>query len=183
MASATHRLFLGIKPKAPLLSRLLEEQTKLAERLPAFRKVAPEGIHLTLHFLGEINDVLLEGLLETLPEVKFSAGEQPLEQWTTFPKREATTTVGLGNAVVSPALLPLYVGLNDAVTTAGLRLEERAYFPHFTLLRIRRPVVLEAEQLPAITPLTFSWESFGLYESRLEPTGPVHTLLREFPAK
>lgn len=183
MAPATHRLFLGIKPTAPQLSLLLEAQAKLAEGLPAFRKIAPEAIHLTLHFLGEINTVMLAGLKEALAEVPFSTGEQRMDRWTTFPKLEATSTIGLGSPEVSSELLPLFSGLNEALTRAGLRLEERAYFPHFTLLRIRRPVVIEPAQLPPVTPMTFSWKSFGLYESRLEPTGPVHTLLAEFPSR
>lgn len=183
MTVATHRLFLGIKPKDSELSRLLEIQKTLGSALPAFRLVSPESIHLTLHFLGDINDRMLKTLLDELPSVPFSPGRQSLVQWTAFPKPEEATVVGVGNPVPCAELARLHSALQEKLAVLGIPLEKRDYYPHLTLARHRRPVPLATGELPALEELSLDFESYSLIKSRLDPAGPIYETLGRYPVK
>lgn len=127
----------------------------LADRIAALsipgRVAPPENWHITVRFLGEVEQVTYERFLAGLSEL----GEQApfriaLDHFGAFPRPKKATVVwaGLGRGDVE--LSRLNEIAEDAAIGAGLSPEERPYHPHLTLARVRPPADvrwLEREEL------------------------------------
>lgn len=123
------RLFVAL----PLPDHLRDRLAALAEGLPGARWVAPENLHITLRFLGEIDgrqasdvDAALDGIAAerfslSLVGVDCFGDPRPRSLW-----------VGVES---NPALTRLQAKVEQAVQRAGLPPERRKFKPHVTLAR------------------------------------------------
>jgi len=125
----------------------------------------PEGLHLTLAFLGERPAKAL-GVLERIGG-GVSHGRAPFELRTAelggFPRAEATRVLWLG-LEPSPALEVLVTDLRIALEAAGEVFDGKSFRPHLTLARFRRPRSLAAFKAPS--PAAFQADQLVLFESR-----------------
>ena len=155
------------------------------------RWVRPEGIHLTLKFMGDIPAATVERVLEALPPV--AAGFRPFELSITGlgvfpnPRRPRVLWVGLDGGL--EVLSELQLAVDEAVGRLGLPKEQRAFSPHLTLGRVRRDVsegqlrkigeVMAAAVLPPVP----SWpaDTVNLMRTELDPGGSQHYLVGSAP--
>lgn len=151
-----------------------------------FKPVNTRNIHLTLKFLGEIDQDLVRPVSEALDRV--AAGFQPF----TASVREIGAFPGWTNrarviwAGVEPAgtLSSLYRAIDDETIRLGLASEGRAFSPHLTLARIAF-MTAGAErvisQLKILSPQPdfgeFTVDKIVLFKSVLQPQGPIYTVL------
>lgn len=112
-----------------------------AERIAALRPVRPEGVHLTLKFLGDIAPELAPRIGETLAEV---AARHPPFSLTLgdagfFPAGNASRArvlwVGIDGA--TDALRELQREVDNAIAALGFPRERQPFRPHLTLARLR----------------------------------------------
>lgn len=127
------RLFLGIALPAPVRQHL----SLLAGGLPGARWTAPENLHLTLRFIGEVEGHVAEDLAAALDGLAAPALTLELAGVGVFEggKRPAVLWAGVAP---NPDLLRLQQKLERICVTAGLAPEGRKYHPHVTLARIRK---------------------------------------------
>jgi 2'-5' RNA ligase len=101
--------------------------------------VDPQGIHLTLKFLGNIPVGKVSEITKAIAEVARSAAPFRLQltEFGAFPNLRAPRVawVGLGGDVES--LLRLQRGIDQAIVPLGFAAEGRAFSPHLTLGRVR----------------------------------------------
>jgi 2'-5' RNA ligase len=104
------------------------------------RPVRPEGIHLTLKFLGDIDPArvgpisrAMEGVGRAAPPFSLSLGSTGMFPETGGPPR--VLWVGLTGHL--EPLQTLWVTLEDATSALGFPRDRRAFNPHLTLARIR----------------------------------------------
>ena len=76
--------------------------------------------------------------------------------------------------------------VRDAVTATGITLDEAHFKPHLTIMRIRdqwpRACIEAFEQaLGSYESAPFTVSRVTLYSSKLNPSGAIHTAIREFP--
>jgi RNA 2',3'-cyclic 3'-phosphodiesterase len=106
-------------------------------------RVPPEAnLHLTLRFLGHVDQDLKSGLVaraRSLSSIPFTLG---LGGWGAFPNPARATVAWIGVIEPSGALAALARELEDAARAVGLRAEERPYHPHVTVARFRVPTDL-----------------------------------------
>jgi 2'-5' RNA ligase len=146
--------------------------------------VRPRSIHLTLKFLGDIEQAQVEHVAAAMQ----SAARQnaPLELAVqgmgVFPtlKRPRVLWVGVGGQ--TDGLLNLHRSLEDALAGAGIAREERPFKAHLTVARIKSQVapqqlIQAIEKGAQSAPLPLPVNEVGLFQSRLQPTGAVYTLL------
>lgn len=137
------RLFLALWPGPR--SRAAAQAAQLAIRWPpGARLAAPEGLHVTLHFIGAVQEDRVSTMADACTvgvgrtELKFDR----LEVW-------AGGLVALVPSTVPPALLSLHERLGAALEAQGLSLDPRPYRPHVTLARKAHSVVAgEIEPVP-----------------------------------
>jgi 2'-5' RNA ligase len=188
------RAFIAIKLSEELKCQIGEVQAELKRR--AFGRdglgwVRPEGIHLTLRFLGDIAEEQAETLGSLLRDV--AAGMMPFVLEArgigAFPNLRAPRVIWLGlhgTPEAMDSLQRMHARVEDGVVGLGFPREPRAFTAHLTLARVRDrqsgaalATVLEANQDRAVGAFTAA--SVGLIKSELRPAGAVYTTLVEVP--
>jgi 2'-5' RNA ligase len=171
---------------------LRDVQVSLRNRVGGARWVRPEGIHLTLRFLGEIDETMLDavgkGLTETVgrcgPPFSLVVGGIGY-----FPPRGRPRVVwiGLSNPAGDPAALSRLCELQSAiegtVRAAGLSPETRPFHPHLTLARLDERGPRQPPAIPGDAHIgrgSLPVESVRLYRSTLSRSGASYDVLREY---
>ncbi len=173
------RAFLALELDARLSEALGELQARLRPRLGGIRLVRPEGIHLTLRFLGSTTPRRIETMRPLLAAAAAACplAEVPVSGLGVFPERGSPRVLWLG-LEVPPAIHDLQKACERAALEAGFEKEDRPFKAHLTLGRWRdrapRP------ELPAVDLGTTRLETLVLFKSDLRPGGAVYTPLERF---
>ena len=188
------RSFIAIELSEELKSQIRELQADLKRQAPELRAlnwVRPEGIHLTLRFLGDMDEGQIEALTNVLKAAAATLREFRLEArglgGFPTPARARVLWLGLtGETEAMSALHHLQATIEQEVVGLGFAGEERAFTPHLTLARIRDrgaggPVakLVMKEQDRMVGELRAG--SVALIKSELRPSGAVYTSLVEVP--
>jgi 2'-5' RNA ligase len=144
-----------------------------------------ENLHLTLAFLGEIDAGQVESAGAAVQAA--AQGRAPWRlRWTVpgaFPSASRPGVLWLG-VDGGEALLEVHTALAEALASAGLPVEDRAFRPHLTLARVRRgeinreryrEIVAHLKTLPEVGPSRAV--ALVLFESRLGGEPAVHVPL------
>lgn len=148
----------------------------------------PESFHLTLKFLGELDEPKLEAVQEALAGRLAGAKAFPLVLKGTgyFPQSPRFIRVLWAGVYEQPSLMALQRDVEFAMTGLGFPPESPSFHPHLTLGRVRSPLRLR-ELLDELE--RYKHSDFGqmtasrvtLFQSQLRPSGAVYSSLREFP--
>lgn len=180
------RIFLAIDLNPPIRSGIAAIQDSLArEGIREIRWVNPGGVHLTLHFCGEISGETVERLSGAMapgvPVRPFAVGIGGLG---TFPPRGAPRVLFVAAREADP-LLKVAGWVEDRVASAGLPREARPFHPHLTLGRFRpgaRPPDRGLLEAPAARDLgMLPVDRVTMFRSHLEPGGARYEALHQFP--
>lgn len=173
------RAFVALELEARLREAIGELQRRLRPRLGAIRLVRPEGIHLTLRFLGPTSSAQVETIRPLLAAGAAACppAEARVAGLGTFPDRGSPRVLWLG-LEVPPEVLDLQRACERAARAAGFESEERPFKAHLTLGRWRdrapRP------DLPATDLGTTRLGHLVLFRSDLKPDRAVYTPMAEF---
>jgi len=170
------RLFIAIDLPDPIKDGLLSLQE---DDLPPGRWPNRDGIHLTLHFIGNIPEGVADAYERVLDNVNVppfdltvgGVGQFPIEQ------RPKVIWAGVDN---TPELRDLYEAVGEALEDEGFIREKRRYHPHITLMRFKKPPRRGISSTWIRNHLDFHLEpsritEFALYESELTESGAVYT--------
>ena len=173
------RLFTGLEiPKA-----LGEELSLLRGGLPGARWIDPENYHVTLRFLGDIDDDIAQEIAWLLGQVRRKQFELRLDGLQSFGGRKPRAVI----AAVAPSqtLMELQAEHERLMRRAGLDPETRKYTPHVTLARLRDTTSFEvAEYLSARAAFRsppFSVSRFVLFSSRASTGGGPYVIEAAYP--
>ncbi len=153
------------------------------------RWVRPEGIHLTLKFLGDTPAERVPLIEESLgAAVRASAPFRlALGSPGTFGHTRAPRVLWVDVSGDVARLRELQAGVERQLVEAGFAEEEREFSPHLTLARIRQPpspgtAERVARALEAVSPPNagFEVEEVVLMRSTLRPEGAVYGRLSAF---
>jgi RNA 2',3'-cyclic 3'-phosphodiesterase len=175
------RAFVAVFP--PLEVR--EALVGAARELPVVgevRWVRPENVHLTLKFLGEVSDDLLDRVTEALEPVR--GRHEPFvaepSGFGAFPSARRARILWAGIGEGSAPLRALAKDVEASLEPLGFGREDRAYKPHLTLGRARsRPVVMEAAETPSTVP-GFGVRHVELVQSVLDSAGATYSTLATY---
>ena len=152
------------------------------------RPVAPENIHVTLNFLGDVADEALDDVCRAVADV--AAAAQPFEFTVRgvrcVPPRGQVRIVWADVDDPDSRLAELQKALTAAMSALGFRPDRREYHPHLTVARVKyvaNPLALREAAGP------YEDEDFGLqtaecvttYTSKLTPGGAVYTAAARAP--
>jgi 2'-5' RNA ligase len=174
--TGTVRAFVALELDAGFQAALLRLADELGPRLPGLRLVRPEGVHLTLRFLGPATAAQLESLGAALAA---AARESPVLQATgtglgLFPERGQPRVLFVG-LEAGPALTALQAACEAAAVRAGFAPEARPFRAHVTLGRFRDRARRPA--MPAVALGETSLRTLVLLRSELGPGGAAYTAL------
>lgn len=163
----TGRLFLALWPDAHTCQALQAWQAAIAS--PPARLTPACDLHLTLHFLGALDDARLPDVLAAadVPSPAIALTLSALDTWKQ----------GLQVAVaheVPPALAALHLAIGTGLRARGLPVESRPYRPHVTLARRAG-----GARALAAEPAPIAWTSVG--HALAMRDGPHYRVLRRWP--
>jgi 2'-5' RNA ligase len=180
------RLFIAVDLPDDVREVLRSGLGHLKRDQPPARWVRPEGMHITLKFLGEQAPELADrldgdvsGALAVLSPVTVRLGGGGF-----FPhdRRPRVAWVG-GEAAGLDAWAR---AVEDAAAGLGVEREARLFSLHLTLARLERPWGAQAVQHFLVQVKKWRFPEFVarevvLFQSELRPSGAVYTALRRWP--
>lgn len=153
--------------------------------LPMGRPVAAENLHLTLVFLGEIDDATAEELHDALSAVRLPPVTLSITGLGTF--GEGAPRALWAAISADQGLVLLQSKLETLARRAGIALPSKRFVPHITLARFRHGTEADdafhrylADRAGFRFP-SFAAHSFGLFASTLRPEGPTYETLAQYP--
>ena len=137
------RLFVAVELPPPVRRKLIEHIERLRHSVPNARAswIRDENLHLTLKFLGEIPVTSAEKLAAavSIATTRVEPFEIVVGGCGAFPPRGQPRVLWIGIEDPTGKLLELHRALEDECGKAGFPREERPFYPHLTLARIRTP--------------------------------------------
>jgi 2'-5' RNA ligase len=155
----------------------------LCSGLPGARWTPDDQLHLTLRFLGEVEQSLFAELYSRLDEIRGEAFPLHLTGLGVFPNTTAPRVLWVGLDKSDP-LVELRTRVDSVVRDLNIPLEKKKFSPHITIARLDKPpgprlgTYLAANNL--FRPPPFQADSFRLYSSILRLDGAVHTCEAEY---
>lgn len=167
------RLFVAIE-LAPAVQQQLTKATQQLRGKITGKWVEPPNLHLTLAFIGEVKELLVPALTQTLTQAV--AARRPFQ--LSFNALTAIPTAARARLLaLSVNYPPAYKQLQQTVLGAvkKLKLVAKSHQPHLTLVRLKHPLT----NLPAMAPLNLKLEirEISLMQSILTPKGPIYQRL------
>lgn len=181
------RAFIAVTLDSKVIEQIAAASNQLRPEITAVRWVTPANFHLTLKFLGSIDDAAIEPIGATLREQlrlfpRFTINAKGLGVFP-GPKRPRVLWVGLtGDRLVS-----LAARVESALRPLGFKPEDRKFTPHLTIGRWRdadrapKSLGRQLEIWQARDFGTSNVESVKLIQSVLKPEGASYNDLITVP--
>ena len=163
---------------------------RVQERFAAYRFkvrwVKITNIHLTLKFLGNIGREQIVPIETAI--LKATADFNPLTLAAkgvgVFPSIKRPRVIWVGVSEQTPMLMQLQKSIDEQLSTIGYAQENRSFKAHLTIGRVKsrivpRQLAAAIEEITAFEPEPFAADSVILYQSDLQPAGPIYTRLKQ----
>lgn len=174
------RLFIAIE----IPGEIKKMMDTLRVDISGARWVPAEQIHLTLAFLGEVEESTVELLKKGLARIHQPEFTVHFSGTGCFPERRRPRVLWIG-VTPDPSLNRLAGAVRETVGACGIALENRPFSPHITLARLKFPAPGESDAFfdrPDIRKLPpFPVKEFILFHSRLTQHGAIHSRIESFP--
>ena len=183
------RSFVAIEIPETMRTELGEHIAHLKHDVPArmVRWVRPEGIHLTLKFLGDVPFESIDKISSALESicVEHASFSLSIGEFGCFPNFRRPRVLWIGVQAHSTELMILQEEIEDELHKLGFEREARPFHPHLTIGRVNRiRDRIESQRLTATLEDVkideigrFDVKAVSLMRSDLKPTGAVYTRL------
>ena len=172
------RLFIAIELPEDIKNYLRQIQ----QQLPEVRMSKAKDFHLTLKFLGEIDETMAENIKRELEKISFEKFSLTLSDIGVFPNERNVRVVWTGLKECKE-LIKLQKAVEAALRSFGFKSDKR-FHPHLTLARIKhvddKKLFMEKLKTIKTQGKTFPVKSFCLFRSILTPECPVYEVLGEY---
>ena len=150
------RIFIGLQfPRA-----ICDELKNLRGGVISANWVAYENYHLTLRFLGECDNNLLDDVCLALSQIRTCSFALQLQGVNHFKKKGVVKSLWVG-VLKNPSLTALKTEIDTMLQNINIKEERRAFYPHVTLAKLSNPRLSE---------VTFFEQMNNLYCSKKFPT-------------
>ena len=188
------RLFVGVelsadvRASAAAVAESLRERLKQARLHVEARWVAAENLHITLWFIGEVDDGRADAITQALsPPFPMAPFDVALDGCGAFPPSGVPRVFWLGLAAGADRMLDLYREIAARLAPLGFEPEKRPYSAHLTIARVkhtRRDSVSGIPRALGEMPArggSCRVGSVTLFRSRLSPKGSTYEPLARVP--
>lgn len=176
------RIFLGIPLDLPARIAVHKAQEIMRKnfRHSKISWVAPENFHITLHFIGEVQEATVDALKKELARIQFpEAFSLTLGDIGAFPHAKDPKTLYVSTNT-HPFLFVLRKRLADVIANFGLRVDSKPYTPHITIGRVNSRAETLDTQHHFVEPVHFLVDHIELLESTLTPDGSIYSVLKTY---
>ena len=155
----------------------------------AVRWVRPEGIHLTLKFLGDVSSDALPDIKAATENATAGIGSISLraEGLGCFPNMKRPRVLWIGLKGQLDALRSLRDQVEEQVSPLGYPTEKRPFNPHLTLGRVKSSNIREVSAIGKAVEATtigevagWTAKSVSIMQSTLRPDGAIYAALETY---
>jgi 2'-5' RNA ligase len=168
-------LFFALWPDEGVRARLAHWSSEL-HAVCGGRPTRPENLHVTLAFLGSVEEARAAEVERAAGEVAPRAISLVLDEpgyW------KHNRIAWAGTSVVPPGLEALVSGLRGALERSQIRFDAKSFVSHVTLLREAR----EPRAMPALEPIEWRLDGFALVQSVTSPRGSRYEIRKSWTAR
>jgi len=165
----SRRLFFALWPDDNVRQQLTQIKNK-AGQCHQGKTMQPANLHLTLVFLGNVNQQQYDCIVDQAEQITFSPFDLCLGHIAAFQKAKV---LWLGLQERPDALMLLAESLHQQAADCGIQLDNKPFNPHVTLMRkVSRLHKMEIE------PVSWSVDHFCLVESHTYPEGVQYKVIK-----
>jgi len=162
-------------------------QEELLEEGADIKIVSPENIHITLRFLGELEENVVQRVVDGLKLLRFQPFDVQFKGVGAFPSLTHMNVIWVGIKKGGDELRNLAEALEPQLRKIGIPPDKKGFSPHVTVARVRtgRNKQQIAKRLAELVEQEFGWmkaESVRLQRSTLTPKGPIYSTIFEVKA-
>jgi 2'-5' RNA ligase len=177
------RLFVAAEIDAATREKICATQARVREACVGWKAswTGRDAFHLTLKFLGEVDEARVEGIAAALALA--GEGHAPIAATFAtvgaFPPRGVARIVWLGVEAGAAALIELAADVDRRLAALDFPSETRAFHPHLTLARVRQP----GGRLPVMVVETIAadLQAICLYRSQLGGRPAKYSVITRVP--
>ena len=177
------RMFCAFELPESLRARISQHIQKVREAVPdaAASWSRPENIHLTVKFFGNVDQQRVPVICAATARVvkEFSPIQIEVGKTGVFPRPSRPQVLWIGLDDRSGALAELHKQLEHEFAGEGFPKEDRAFRPHLTIARIRKPHnsnrLAEAHLGMEFSSVTIELSELVLFRSELSSKGSKYT--------
>lgn len=167
------RLFYALWPDETVRNELVRQFKRMPQYNMRGNKTVPANLHITLHFIGNVDETMMACMQQATRTVQAAAFELNLDQPGYFSKPQV---FWLGCSNPPAAMSTLHQQLADVLLPCGYKAETRPFSPHVTLMRKLR----EPGELVPVEPIVWPIRSFALIESNTCAEGVIYQPLENY---
>ena len=168
----TRRLFFALWPSDNVRQSIIKASKPSMHKLKG-RIIKPDRLHITLHFIGPVNDDLRQCMHEAALTVSGKPFELDLDYLGQFFRARI---LWMGVRKIPDELGQLHNDLGEALSACGYQCDRRPFSPHITLMRkCIKPVFDQPE-------FSIPWriDEFVLVESVQDKKGVSYRVLEKY---
>lgn len=169
------RLFVAVD----LLEDIKAALSDLCKGHSGIRWLSPDHLHLTIRFIGEVDEIGFAAIRDGLTGEGLAAFTCFLKGVGYFPPKGRPKVIWAA-VHATEGLLKLHTKVESGLRSLGVSAKENKFVPHVTLARLNNIKQSEAASHLGSKDLfqtrTFSIKNFNLYSSVLTAKGAIHTL-------
>ncbi len=182
---AAVRLFVALDLTEEIREALREPIAKLKPLGKNARWAHPEGIHVTLKFIGHVDASKLDAIRAALGTVQSNAAVEMQIRGVGFFPDERRPRVFWCGIEASANLAPLAAEIERALEPLGIPREERKFAPHLTLARLKDShgvdnLVRATEEMKSRVFGSARACEFHLFESMTKPSGAEYRKIESY---
>jgi RNA 2',3'-cyclic 3'-phosphodiesterase len=168
-----------------VLSKLSGTQKLLVELNAELKIVEPQNIHVTIRFLGNISQTLVDKVYEVIKSVKFSPFQIQLLGLGVFPNLNYPRVVWVGMTQGQEQLKSIFSQLEPQIQALGFPRDSYGFSPHLTIARVKtgknkKRLADFVTKKSEYDLGTINADCLRLKRSHLSPRGPTYSTLKEY---
>lgn len=179
------RAFIALDVSDEAISEISKITDELRSSGADVKWVKPTSVHLTLKFLGAIEEEMVPGIKERMIEIadKTRPFDLVLNDIGVFPGWSRANVIWVGFSGEIKALKDLASRIEDSLEVCGFNREDRDFKAHLTIGRVKskknKNKLKEVSENIGVTPVPSSIKCIKLIRSDLTPAGAIYTELAE----
>jgi RNA 2',3'-cyclic 3'-phosphodiesterase len=179
------RLFVALDLTDEIREALRQPIAKLKPLAKSARWARPEGMHVTLKFIGHVDPAKVEAIIAALATVRSNAPvEMQIRGVGFFPHKRQPRVLWCG-IEASANLAPLAAEIERTLEPLGIPREERKFTPHLTLARLKDShgvdnFVRAAEEMKSHVFGSARASEFHVFESMTKPSGAEYRKIASY---
>ena len=180
------RLFVALKIPSEIKRNLLHYCKNLVDQKINLRWESHDKIHLTLKFIGEVDEVIKDEIRENLSFInEYHPFEFRITKFDFFYRDNEPKILWVG-LETDERIYKLVYDLNQTLSRFSVPVENRKFKPHLTLLRLKRNPGIEFVKNFrefSLNKMNFISNEAALIKSELIKSGAVYTEIQKYNLK